>query len=184
MAVLKNNTIRDISVSRLAQKNGIPVLDEEKLKNSNNVVIDIDNGETCIVEFEYNNKVSTEGVIKNRKFYASSYLKPVKPGKEMEFEINIENGSIDKAVLQIGIARPVGQKVNPGLHVNGKKYQFPTDWKGYDQKNRTKEGFFGVIDINIEKSDIKAGTNHVSLKFADGAGTVSTAAFNVDYINE
>ena len=64
MAVLKNNTIRDISVSRLAQKNGIPVLDEEKLKNSNNVVIDIDNGETCIVEFEYNNKVSTEGVIK------------------------------------------------------------------------------------------------------------------------
>ncbi|MEY8528367.1 hypothetical protein [Bacteroides xylanisolvens] len=184
VAVLKNNTIRDISVSRLAQKNGIPVLDEEKLKNSNNVVIDIDNGETCIVEFEYNNKVSTEGVIKNRKFYASSYLKPVKPGKEMEFEINIENGSIDKAVLQIGIARPVGQKVNPGLHVNGKKYQFPTDWKGYDQKNRTKEGFFGVIDINIEKSDIKAGTNHVSLKFADGAGTVSTAAFNVDYINE
>ena len=40
---------------------------KKRLKNSNNVVIDIDNGETCIVEFEYNNKVSTEGVIKNRK---------------------------------------------------------------------------------------------------------------------
>lgn len=182
VAVLKNNAVKNINVSRLAQKNGVPVLTEEKLKNGNNVILDIDYGETCIIEFEYKNKIRQNSIVKNSKFYASSYLKPVKPDENIEFDINIDKESIDKAVLQVGIARPVGQSVAPELYVNGKKYQFPTDWKGYDQKNRTKEGFFGVIDININKSDIKTGTNSISLKFGDGAGTVSTAALNVDYI--
>ena len=183
VAVLKNNPVKTVSVTRLTQRNGIPLLSEEKLNSGNSLIMDIDCGETCIIEFNYKSEIHQNRVIKNRKFYASTYLKPVKPGEVIEFDINVDNGSIDKVVLQIGIARPAGQLINPELHVNGRKYLFPTDWKGYDQKNRTKEGFFGVIDINIDEHDIKAGINHISLQFDDGNGTVSTAAFNIDYIN-
>ena len=64
---------------------------------------------------------------------------------------------------------------------NGKKYIIPDNWKGYDQADRIKEGFFGVVDIPVAIEDLK-NDNEVSLIFDTEGGTVSTVALNIDYV--
>ncbi|MFI3277836.1 MAG: hypothetical protein SNH13_01205 [Rikenellaceae bacterium] len=179
IAEIAGNKVKKATIRRLSSKNDIPSLTEEKFSPSTDK-LSISNGETIVITLRYTKDIKPTSHLSSKRFYASSYLKPIVPAKELPFEVKIDKGEIARATLKVAIACPIAQAINPKLMVNGKEYAFPRDWKGYDQTSRTKEGFFGTIDIKLNPADLKT-ENTVSLTFAEGRGTVSTAAIEVEY---
>ncbi len=164
-------------------QNDVPVLSEEKFAIGEDKLT-LGNGETVILEVKYNKAIAASNKLRRERFYASSYLKPIVEGETNTFDLVIDEGDIERAELKVAFARPLTSSLCPVLMVNGKEYPFPRDWKGYDQSNRTKEGFFGSIDVPLAVEDLKR-ENSISLRFDDGtAGTISTIAMSVDYIEK
>jgi len=71
----------------------------------------------------------------------------------------------------MGIGRKHDKSKKPTILVNGKKVVVPSNWKGYDQKNR--KDFFGVIDIPFPMEYLKPKTK-VTVKFPDDSGHISS----------
>ena len=173
--------IKSVKLRRLYEREGIPVLEDTDYSGEQ-VRLTLRRDETVIVSFEYNQALHPSSTLDNRKYYATEYLKAVKAGEANSFCVKIDSGKKKRALLQVGIARPHKKSILPAqLCLNGKKYIIPDNWKGYDQADRIKEGFFGVVDIPVAIEDLKNG-NEVSLIFDTEGGTVSTVALNIDYV--
>ena len=173
--------IKSVKLRRLYEREGIPVLEDTDYSGEQ-VRLTLRRDETVIVSFEYNQALPPSSTLDNRKYYATEYLKAVKAGEANSFCVKIDSGKKKRALLQVGIARPHKKSILPAqLCLNGKKYIIPDNWKGYDQADRIKEGFFGVVDIPVAIEDLK-NDNEVSLIFDTEGGTVSTVALNIDYV--
>lgn len=177
---IKRNKIASITVRSLYGEDDIATIAERKITAEELENLNIRCDETLIVTVKYAKSIKTEGALCAKRFYATSYLKSIKANEVNSFEVNIERGEIASATLKIGVARPSGMEINPVLMVGDREYPFPTDWKGYDQKSRVNEGFFGVIDVEVDPADLSE-SNTISLKFNDDGGTISTVAAVVNY---
>lgn len=177
--MIKGNKAKKCYMRSLYQKDGNAIITEKSL-SLKNMKIALHNGETVIVTIDYEKGISPKESINTQKYYATSYLKEIKKDLCNSFDININRGNKYYAVLKIGIARPNGANITPKLTLNGITYQFPNDWKGYDQKSRTKDGFFGIIDVPINPKDLK-DKNNISLTFDSNGGTISSVGMAVDY---
>lgn len=177
-----NNKIKSVSVRSLYEKDARPVLEDKKIKGDANIKLLLRNDQTSIVCVEYKSKINQSNNIDNKKYYATEYLKPINKEVTNNFEVNIKSGKKRRALLQIGVARPHNLKVTPSaIIINGKSYKAPENWKGYDQSDRVKEGFFGVLDVPVTLTDLKE-KNNISIVYNDKGGTISTVALNIDYI--
>ncbi len=178
--LVAGNKIKRATMRRLYQDDGIPQLSERDCIKEISKPIALQRSETAIIKLEYTKKVEQSATINSKRFYASSYLKPIEAGKVLEFDLQIKKGSIERSTLKVAVARPLALKLNAEILVNGVKYPFPTDWKGYSQSNRTKEGFFGTVDIPLDVKSLKEN-NKISITFPEDGGTLSTVAMSVDY---
>lgn len=175
-----NGKIKSIKIKRLYNKNGVPVLEKSNInKDSHSILLKRD--ETIILAYEFDKKIKPSQKIESKKYYATEYLKKIKSNSTESFTVPINNGKIKYACLKLGIARPHGFDIAPTqICLNGKTYSFPKNWKGYDQEDRIKEGFFGVIDIPVSVEDLQ-NNNIVTLKYNNDGGTISTVGLQIDY---
>ncbi len=177
---LSKNKINKIKVCSLYGEGGISTISKKAISEKDLASLKLRRGETMIITVEYAKRIKSEEAMCEKRFYATSYLKTIKAGEALEFDLNIDKGKIGEATLKIGIARPTGLSIDPILKVGDKVYPFPADWKGYDQKNRAKEGFFGVVDVVIDPADMKEA-NKITLTFPSDGGTVSTVGATINY---
>lgn len=134
--------------------------------------------EAVILEYTFKNKINQNKKLQLTNYYASEYLKPIEDKKPITFEINEVKTNVERASLKLGIARQLDQSLKADLVFNGQKIDFPTDWKGYDQSDRSKTGFFGVIEVNIPREIIKEN-NSIELTFNENGGRVSSVKLSV-----
>lgn len=182
VADLRKNSIKSVNLRTIygEGEENIATINDREISISDLSNLRLRQGETAIVTLEYAKSIKVNDERCSKRFYATSYLKPIKANEVNSFEVNIDKGDIASAVLKIGIARPSDMSINPILKVDGKIYPFPTDWKGYDQKSRTSEGFFGVVDVEIDAADLSQ-RSIISLEFSTDGGTISTVGVDVNY---
>jgi len=128
--------------------------------------------ETVVLTIEYQKTINFSEKIQYTNVYSKNHLQPIKSNEDMIFTFNkVPEGIQGKAILKMGIGRKHDKSKKPILIVNGAIIDVPTNWKGYDQKNR--KDFFGVIDIPIPMSYLKSTTT-ITLRFPDDSGRVSS----------
>ena len=71
----------------------------------------------------------------------------------------------------MSIGRKHEKSKSPTVFVNGQALSVPSNWKGYDQANRTD--FFGMIEIDVPVESLQASTS-VTLEFPDSDGHLSS----------
>ncbi len=154
---------------------GTPKLDITKEKSFEKFTLGAE--ATAIVVFEYAKDVEINKLMEETKYYATDYLKPIWAKKELTFEINgVKKSGQGEAVLRLGVGRAHKKSLKPVLKVNGTVVTIPDNYRGDDQKDR--ETFFGVLEIPVEYSLLKA-ENTISLTFPDAGGHVSTVTMQV-----
>lgn len=175
---LKNlPSVKSLKIRRLFLANGKPNL-ETNFIPIDTKVLTLKRDEAIILEYTFKKKLNQDRTIQLTNYYASEYLKPIVDQKPIAFEINKVKLNVERASLKLGIARPLDKSLQAELRFNGQKIDFPKDWKGYDQADRSKTGFFGVIEVNIP-SDLIKENNSIELTFDENGGRVSSMKLSV-----
>ncbi len=120
------------------------------------------------------------GSITRTKYYSPDHLVSITSGKKMDFRFGdtLSKSAKGSANIRMSIGRPIALSKNPNVWVNGTKVTMPTNWKGYDQADR--KDFFGMIQIPVEMSLLKAKDNVVTLEFSDNGGSVSSMILEIE----
>ncbi|WP_075603070.1 hypothetical protein [Saccharicrinis aurantiacus] len=168
--------VENLKVRRLFLKDDAPALTITEADN-NLQSLSIGADEAIILEYTFSKKVKQKKTLQNKIYYASEYLKEIEANQGINFSIAATDKA-QSATLKLGISRPLEQALNAKILFNDAEISFPTNWKGYDQKDRTKNGFFGVIDIEIP-SELLKNENKLSITFDDGTGFISSVKLNV-----
>jgi hypothetical protein len=169
--------IKSVKIRRLYLENDTPIL-TEKTTDKNILNLKIAKKETIVLEIDFQKKVAESKPFIVKKIYSEEYLKPILQNTVNEFHINKVPKNCTNAVLRLGVARAIGLSLQPLVKVNGHKIEVPTNWKGYDQKPRKKEGFFGLIEMEIPVEFLKT-ENKVEIIFNEKNGTLSSACLQV-----
>ncbi|MBI9057106.1 MAG: hypothetical protein JEZ01_04995 [Labilibaculum sp.] len=176
--------VKSLKIRRLYLSEGKPNLDikslDTKIKH-----LSLAKDEAVILEYTFEDNITQSETLQNRNYFADEYLLPIEDQRAIKFNIKGIDSNVQRASLKIGIARPLDKSLNASLAFNGKNIKFPSDWKGYDQSDRTKTGFFGVMEVNIP-SEIVKEDNTIEISFNGNGGRVSSVKLsvlnNVDYI--
>lgn len=172
----KNNKITAIVQNHLSLVNNIPELSEKTIPNNTSTVT-LGAEATMILEYTFENPVVIDETMTETKYYATEILKPIVANESINFNINnIQKNTFVEAVLRIGIGRDHGKSLQPEIKINNKLISTPTNYRGYDQAQRTR--FFGVLEIPVSLNDLQQN-NTVSIKFIDNSGHVSSVSLQV-----
>ena len=142
--------------------------------------LDLVEGESVVLIYEFNRTLNTDKVLRSRNYYSAKHLQGINANQAITFDFNGVRTGSGRAVLRMGIGRKHDRSKRPTIKVNGTTVAVPTDWKGYDQRNRTD--FFGVIDIPVPGNLIRAN-NRVTVTFPDGGGRLSSLILNTLFID-
>lgn len=96
---------------------------------------------------------------------------------QYHYSQNGYNDGQGEVTLRMGIGRQHDKSKQPIVTVNGHQVAVPTDWKGYDQINRSE--FFGAIEIPVEAKYLKTN-NQVNFTFPDTQGHLSSVILDVE----
>lgn len=137
---------------------------------------------TMILEYTYASAIDIDHMSSESKYYATEYLKPIKAGVPLAFDINgIVTAAQGEVTLRLGIGRDHGKSLRPVVTVNGTNVYVRHDFRGDDQ--RQKGRFFGVIEIDVPY-DLLEEDNTVNLEFNDDGGHVSSVVMQVYNFSE
>ena len=157
-------------------KDGVPKLltfRGERLKGT----IEIGAEATLILTYNYGQEIAIENISEEKKYYADTYLRPIKSNTPIGFQINgVRKGRYGEAMLRIGVGRDHGKKVAPNVIVNGQSIKVPTDHRGGPQADR--DNFFGVLEVPVPYKLVKPN-NEVLVAYPDHGGYVSTVTMQV-----
>jgi len=133
---------------------------------------------TAILEYTFSKNIPVNQTSNERKYYATSYLKPIRANQTLNFDINSVGTGSDQGevMLRIGMGRAHGKSLNPTVSVNGYLVDVPTNWRGDAQADRSS--FFGVLEVPVPYEFLK-WNNRISLTFGDNGGHVSSVAMQV-----
>ncbi|MGC6456265.1 MAG: agarase [Coraliomargaritaceae bacterium] len=133
---------------------------------------------TAVIQYSFRKPLVINETIKEKKYYATTYLQPIAEESPISFKINKLNTSsrFGEATLRIGIGRAHGLTVRPRVQLNGRPITVPEDWRGYDQWNRGQ--FFGVLEIPVPYAALKKN-NRIEVTFPESGGHVSSVALQV-----
>ncbi|MDZ8120535.1 hypothetical protein P9H32_18050 [Pontiella sp. NLcol2] len=159
-----------------ADENLEPVIDEFERASLERITLGA--SATAMLKFSYRAPLKTDEVSVEKKYYATTYLQPIKADEPVRFRIEgvRRASSYGEAVLRLGMGREHGRSLHPVVRVNGTSVEVPTDWRGYDQATRNQ--FFGVVEIPVEY-DLLEKNNTVEVIFPDDGGHVSSLAMQV-----
>ncbi|WP_170178536.1 T9SS C-terminal target domain-containing protein [Flammeovirga pectinis] len=127
--------------------------------------------ETVVLAYEFSKEIKFDNTIHETKYYSTKVVQEIKANTSIDYTFDSIKTGKGEATLMLGIARAHGKSLKPVVTLNGKELTVPTNWKGYDQKNR--KAFFGTIEIVIDPSSLKEN-NTVSVTFPDAGGHVSS----------
>ena len=140
--------------------------------------IDLIEGETVIMAYQFSSPIIFNNAIRSKKYHTAKHLQAINANTAIDFNFNgvVLDTMGGMAILKMGIGRKHDRSKSPEITVNGTVVSVPSDWKGYDQSNRTD--FFGTIEIPFS-IDLLQSNNVVSIKFPDGGGRVSSLILEV-----
>ncbi len=172
-----NRDVNSILKRHLTLSGNMPVLNEETL-TSFIPSVELGAESTMILEYTFNDVIPIDKTSDEKKYYATSYLKPINANQDITFNINdvSKATTYGEAVLRIGVGREHGKSLHPTVKINNQDITVPTDWRGYDQAER--ERFFGVLEIPVS-FDLFQTNNTVSIQFNDDGGHVSSVSMQV-----
>ncbi|AXT60534.1 beta-agarase [Aquimarina sp. AD10] len=137
-------------------------------------------GETVILECNLT-ETPLKSKITENNYYSKTYLQKVEAKKTIQFTIdNVTTGKKGRAAIKMGIGRAHDLSKKPQIVINGKPVEVPENWAGYDQKSR--EQFFGVINIPFDIRHTIKGENKIDITFPDTGGHVSSVILNIEKI--
>lgn len=171
-----NSNLSSILKRHLTLSGNTPVLDEETVTS---LIASVELGaeSTMILEYTFDNTINIDKTSDEKKYYATSYLKPINADQDITFNINdISKGTYGEAMLRIGVGREHSKSLHPTIKINNQDIPVPTDWRGYDQAQR--ERFFGVLEIPVSY-DLLQTNNAISIKFDDDGGHISSVSMQV-----
>ena len=139
-------------------------------------------GETIKLTFTTDNALPIERTLQRQLYYAKEHLQAITAGAVTTFTINnVDNSTLAPAnstvMLRMGIARALGQSLQPSLTFNGTSIAVPDDWAGYDQS--TRDEFFGAIEIPIPYALLEKN-NTITTSFAQSGGRISSMVLTVN----
>ncbi|EWH09185.1 Beta-agarase [Catenovulum agarivorans DS-2] len=139
-------------------------------------------GETVKFTIDVDKALPIDHTLQRKSYYSDDHLLKIVANQALTFNINnvdIATTEVSRAsaMLRMGIGRAHTGSLKPTLTMNGTQVEVPSDWAGYDQKNR-KDGFFGSIDIPVPYNLIKAN-NQIKVTFPDNGGKVSSMILEV-----
>ena len=134
-------------------------------------------GETVILEYTFTGNISLDNTINSNNYYSTKHVEAIVANTAMIYQFNGVTKGAGYATLRMGIGRKHTNSKSPVVLVNGTTVSVPTNWKGYDQANRTD--FFGTIEIPVPLSLIDTN-NTISIDFPDSGGHVSSLILNVE----
>lgn len=170
--------LRNVELKRLTiYENKLPELSVEKqdyLPQS----IDLRYGETVVLTCNFAAPVKFSNQVYCKKYYADTYLQPIKSKKTVIFSIqNVETKNAE-ATLRLGVGRDHGLSLKPEIKINGKRIEICRDViRGYDQLIRKR--FFGVLEIPVDAACLTSGENKVEVSFPDDGGHIASVILQV-----
>lgn len=180
--VLNLNGIADKTFEKLTVKhlygdaNEVPVLDTTYYTETIEQLT-IKNQGTVLLKYEFAETLSPTETNNEKTYFANQYFQPITAnGKQTYTFDNVQLEAHGEAILRLGLGRDHGQSLQPTLVINGARVEVPDDWRGFDQK--TRDRFFGVIEVPVPHSILKA-QNTVELTFPDTGGHLTSLALQV-----
>ncbi|UZO79462.1 T9SS type A sorting domain-containing protein [Aquimarina sp. ERC-38] len=143
--------------------------------------IGLDYGESAVLTYTFNAPIKFNGTATSKKYYTKKYLQPIKANAATTFNFgNVATGR-GSAKLRVGVGRALKASFKPVISINGNKVNLPQDIiRGYNQ--RTRDQFFGTLEIPFNTSFLKAGANAVTVTFPDNGGFVTSVILQVETI--
>ncbi len=173
----KLSGLRNVRTKSLKIYNDKNPIYKDTESNSAPDKITLEGGETVVLAYTYGSTITFANSIKRKDYYNKKYLQEIKSRKVIDFEFDGVSTGTGHATLKMAIGRKHNRSKSPILKVNGTRVAVPTNWKGYDQKNRSD--FFGTIDIPVAMNLLK-NKNKVTLEFPDNGGRVSSLILTVE----
>jgi len=144
--------------------------------------VTLEYGETLVFEIHYASAIDYIQLNKKNRYYSTKHMQLISSNTQMDFTVNdITTSSNGYVSLSMGIGRKKNMSKLPVVAINGAPIPVPTNWKGYDQKNRND--FFGVIEIPFPIELLKKD-NTVSIQFPDNGGHISSLILNVEILSD
>jgi len=155
-------------------------------------------GETKLLKITYSSPIQFTSSIVRKKYYATSTQAStdkaptviITENDAKTFTIsNVVKGSDGDATLRLSVGIPlqvsVGNSTPTNLDrlpseitFNGNSLTVPTDWKGYDQANRTD--FYGTLEINVPYTMVSEGDNTVTVTYAKAGGRIAAVVLSLE----
>ncbi len=170
--------IESILIKHLHAENaGVPALDETTVTTPLDK-IDIGKQATIILEYTFDKSLSFSEASEEKKYFATTYNKPINANQAISFNINSVDVSspFGEAILRLGMGRDHNKSLKPILSINGSNVEVPENWRGNDQGGR--DIFFGVLEIEVPY-DLLQANNTITLTYPDSGGRVSSIALQV-----
>ncbi|MDX9747808.1 MAG: T9SS type A sorting domain-containing protein [Paludibacter sp.] len=158
-----------------------PAVYEEDMTTSIPGSIELEYGQTVVLELTFEQPIDFHQTLKKRRYYSLQHMKPIEMDLENSFQF--KNVSVAKngfASISLSFGRPISKSKRPTVTINGTLVEVPVNWKGYDQSNR--EDFFGAIDIPIPVSLLK-NNNQISVTFPDSGGYISSVVLKLEELS-
>lgn len=173
----EGNPIQNIRVKHvyLNETGDAPLLEETNYEAIDSIQIGHD--AAMVIEYTFENEVTINESIAETKYYATEYLKPIVANAIHAYQIkDVNKGEQGRAVLRLGMGRPIGTSLRPTVKINGYPVEVPENYMGYDQRGRTD--WFGVIDVPVPHAYLKTD-NEVTIQYPDLGGHISSIALKV-----
>lgn len=170
---VSNATLTDVRIkSLIINPNEVAQFTDQTpsvIPNSYNLAIN----ETVVFEYTYDTAFSYDNQITlNRHYSNEPTVQAITANSSMTYTFsNVPTSLVGYATLRMSIGRKHEKSKSPTVVVNGQTLSVPSNWKGYDQANRTD--FFGMIEIDVPVESLQASTS-VTLEFPDSDGHLSS----------
>lgn len=184
---LSLNMLSDISGFQKLKIKSLKIFDNAdpkyKVTQNNSMLdaIELIESETVVLEYTFSKALSFNNTLHNTNYYSKKYLQKINKNAEISFVFNNVKTGEGFASLKMAIGRKHNRSKTPVIKVNGTSIDIPSNWKGYDQRNR--KDFFGTIDIPFDAELLKTN-NTITIKFPDNGGRISSLILSVDRLDK
>lgn len=162
--------VQEINIKHLYGENDIPTLAINTLNELESFMLKPE--ATAIIEYVFDENLTIDESVVDKKYYADTYLKPIVANQSIEFKIDgVEINAYTNGQLRVGFGRAHEKSKWPVVLMNGQRLTLPSDFCGESQEGRS--GFFGLLEIPVPH-DVLQQNNTVQVTFPDDGGHVST----------
>lgn len=168
--------VSSVKIRHLHEVDLVPTLTEKTLTTLPSSIA-IEPEASTILEYSFNRKIKIKQLTHEHKYYAKTYLQPIKSAKPNVFEIDdVKTSKYGEGVLRLSFGRVHGLSLKPVVKINGNALNVPSDFPGDSQKYRPQ--FFSMLEIEVPNKYLNK-ENDISVEFSDEGGFVTSVTLAV-----